>query len=203
MNLFKEWQYSWEEMLDLPEIACKLDQLWFNITYYLSYEESLHKDYIDNPEKYIYDWNPEKYHKYIKKWEKWFYWDAWSSICSLVDTTFDKKILESKTIRSEYDANIIDTIKRDQKDGVLFLVWLDYYTLHDEEPIEWLPGWHVILVSKIENNNVVIFDPGPPLMQYRNIPIERFMKSMEDMWKNYTFMKIIDKHEWNSSKSTN
>ena len=201
MNLFKEWQYSWEEMLDLPEIAYKLDLLWFNINYYLSYDETLHINYINNPEKVIFDWYPEKYHKFIKKWENWLYWDAWTAVCSLVDTTFDKKILESNTINSTYNVDMIETIKKEQWDWVLFLIGLDYYTLHNEEPIEWIPWWHVILVSKVENNNVVVFDPGPPLMQYREVPIERFMESVNDFWVNYSFMKITDKHGEHSYQS--
>lgn len=200
MNLFKEWQYSWEEMLDLPEIGYKLDQLWFKITYYISYDKESHLNYVDNPENVIFDWYPKKYHKFIKRWENWLYWDAWSAICSLVDTTFDKKIIESLTIDSEYNANITETIKNEQRDWVLFLVWLDYYSLHNEEPIEWLPWWHVVLVSKIENNKVVVFDPGPPLMQSRDIPVEKFMESVNDFWNHYAFMKITDKHGGDSSK---
>ena len=201
MNLFKEWQYSWEEMLDLPEIACKLDQLWFNIDYYLSYDKELHLVYVNKPEEVIFDWYPEKYHKFIKKWENWLYWDAWSAVCSLVDTTFDKKILENSSINSEYNVDMIETIQKEQWDWVLFLVWLDYYSLHNEEPIEWIPWWHVILVSKVENNDVVVFDPGPPLMQYWNVPTKKFMESVNDFWKYYSFMKITDKHGKCSSQS--
>ena len=62
MNLFKEGLYTAKEMLDLPEIACKLDQLGFNIDYYLSYSEELHRDFLANPTKYLYDRNPPRYH---------------------------------------------------------------------------------------------------------------------------------------------
>jgi len=55
MNLFKEGLYTGKEMLDLPEIAYKLDQLGFVIDYYLSYSEELHRDSLENPTKYIYE----------------------------------------------------------------------------------------------------------------------------------------------------
>lgn len=94
---------------------------------------------------------------------------------------FDKKIAESQTIVSHYDANIIEVIKQNQKDGVLFLIGLDRYTLHDEEPYENVSGGHVILASKIEDDHIVIFDPGPPLLQYYKIPLDRFMRSMDEL----------------------
>lgn len=70
MNIFKEGLYTGKEMLDLPEIACKLDQLGFRIDYYLSYSEELHGDLLANPTKYIYDRIPSHYHQYIKQDEQ-------------------------------------------------------------------------------------------------------------------------------------
>lgn len=190
-------------MLDLPEIACKLDQLWFHIDYYLSYSEELHRDSLKNPSKYIYDWIPETYHQYIKKDEQGYYRDAGTAICRMWEMKFDRKIIESKTIVSHYNANIIDVIKENQRDWVLFLIGLDRYTLHNEKPYDNLPGGHVILASKIEDNQVVIFDPGPPLLLYHKVPLDRFMVSMDELGKYYSFMKITDKNAAYSSYTVN
>lgn len=51
-----------------------------------------------------------------------------------------------------------------------------------------------MLVSKIEDDHVVIFDPGPPLHLYHKVPLDQFMRSMEAMGKYYSFMKITDKN---------
>jgi hypothetical protein len=50
------------------------------------------------------------------------------------------------------------------------------------------------LASKIEEDHVVIFDPGPPLLLYHKVPIDQFMGSVEEMGTYYAFMKITDKH---------
>lgn len=194
MNLFKEGLYTGKEMLDLPEIACKLDQLWFNIDYYLSYSEELHKDSVVNPMKYLYDRNPPRYHQFIKYDEQGYYWDSGSSIQRLWDTKFEQKILQSETIKSYYSADILQVIKDHQGAWILFLVGLDYYTLHNEPMEEGFAWGHVILVSKIEDDHVIIFDPGPPLLLYHKVPIDQFMRSVEEMGTYYSFMKITDKH---------
>lgn len=49
---------------------------------------------------------------------------------------------------------------------------LDAYSLYNESPIDGLPGGRVILVSKIEDDHVVVFDPGPPLRLYYKVPID-------------------------------
>ena len=38
-------------------------------------------------------------------------------------------------------------------------------------------------------------------MQSRDIPVEKFMESVNDFWNHYAFMKITDKHGGDSSKS--
>lgn len=139
MNLFKEGLYTGKEMLDLPEIACKLDQLGFNIDYYLSYSEELHRDSLANPTKYLYDRTPPHYHQYIKQDEQGYYRDSGTSINRLRDTKFDQKIVDSHSITSHYDADIIQVIKENQCEGVLFLIGLDRYTLHNEQPYDDLP----------------------------------------------------------------
>ncbi len=203
MNLFKEGLYTGTEMLDLPEIACKLDQLGFNIDYYLSYSEELHRDSLANPTKYIYERTPSQYHKYIKTDEQGYYRDSGTSINRLWDVKFDQKIVDSQSIRSYYDADIIQVIKEHQREGVLFLVGLDAYSLHNELPVDGLPGGHVILVSKIEDDHVMIFDPGPPLLLYYKVPVERFMKAINEMGTYYSFMKITDKNAAYSSHTIN
>ena len=60
-----------------------------------------------------------------------------------------------------------------------------------EEGFAW---GHVILASKIEDDHIVIFDPGPPLLLYHRVPVERFMKAMNEMGTYYSFMKITGKH---------
>ena len=50
------------------------------------------------------------------------------------------------------------------------------------------------MVSKIEDDHVIIFDPGPPLLLYHRVPIDQFMRSVEEMGTYYSFMKITDKH---------
>ncbi len=40
----------------------------------------------------------------------------------------------------------------------------------------------------------MIFDPGPPLLLYHKVPIDQFMRSVEEMGTYYSFMKITDKH---------
>ena len=188
MNLFKEGLYTGTEMLDLPEIAYKLDQLGFAIDYYLSYSEELHRDSLENPTKYIYERTPSHYHQFIKQDEKGYYRDSGTSINRLWDIKFDQKIVD------HYDVDIIQVIKENQREGCLFLIGLDRYTLHNEQPYEDLPWGHVILASKIEDDHVVIFDPGPPLLLYHRVPVERFMKAMNEMGTYYSFMKITDKH---------
>ena len=61
----------------------------------------------------------------------------------------------------------------------------------------------MILVSKIEDGHVVVFDPGPPLRLYHKVPIDQFVRSVEKMGKYYSFMKITDKNAAYSSHTMN
>lgn len=96
-------------------------------------------NYLKNPEQYIYEFTPPQYHQFIKNDEYGLYWDSGTSINSLEDLYFEKKILEHSSIVSHYDADIIEVIKENQREGVLFLVGLDYYTLNNEPKNDTLP----------------------------------------------------------------
>ncbi len=188
MQLMKAGNYSWVELLDLPEITYRLSLLWFNVSYFSSYPEGKYIDFIKNPLNHIHNMIDPKYHQFIEDWYRRVPGE-WVEI-SLTDTKFESRILENKLITKIYDANIIDEIKKHQWEWVLFMVWLSYYLLHNEELPEWSSGWHVLLVSHItENNKVVIFDPGPPVLHYYEVDIERFLLSVKEMWE-YSFIKI-------------
>lgn len=204
MNLFKEGLYTGKEMLDLPEIACKLDQLWFNIDYYISLKKDDYLQYVNDPQSNIYELVAPSCHQFIKIVDsKLFRETGLGHDLDISDMKFEKKILNHQSIFSHYNVDIVQVIRENQRDGVLFLVGLDYYTLNNE-PIEDGIAWgHVILVSKIEDDHVVIFDPGPPLRLYHKVPVEHFMRSVEEMWKYYSFMKITDKNAAYSSHTIN
>lgn len=193
MNLMKAGKYTGKEMLDLPEIAYRLHLLWFTITYFVSMSEERYVRHLNDPLSSIFKITDPKYHHFID--EKWIRHvpvsDHW------IDTknvTYENKIMNEQNIEKVYSANIIENIKQNQREGVLFIVWVSYYVLHDEEPVEWDPWWHVIIVTEVINDKVIIYDPGAPVLHHHEVDIERFVNAVQDMWE-YSFIKITYNEE--------
>ncbi len=189
MKLFKAGKYTWNEILDLSEIAYRLSLLWFDITYFYSFSEEFHKASLEDPLKYLNQIVDPKYHHFLDDKGYWYVPgdDFWSD---MADVTFERKIVDSPHIKKMYNTDIIHDIQKHQGEGVLFMVGVSYYILHGEKIEEWCAGGHVILVSGInQSGKVVIFDPGQPLLMYYEVDPQRFMDAVKEMGE-YTFMKI-------------
>lgn len=188
----KGGDYFWEEMLDLPEIAYRLDRLGFSVTYCSSMSEDRYELYVKNPKDMIFEVMNPKYHSFIE--DGFFVVPAYNFRIDLSDTFFEKKILETPSIKKQYNTDIIAYIKENQGDHTLFIVWLSAHILHDEPLEEGHNGGHVIIVSEITDDEVIIHDPWVPTLRYYPVSPERFLQAVQDAWE-FSFIQVEYDHE--------
>lgn len=187
MKVMKGGNYSWEEILDLPEIAYRLERLWFSITFCSSMSQKKFSDYLAHPKEMIFEIMDKKYHHFIK--DEFFLVPAYDFRIDLNDVYFEKKVLENSSIKKQYDIDVLSYIQKNQNEDTLFIVGLSSHILHDEPLPEWHNGGHVVIVSEINDEEVIIHDPWVPTLRYYPVPKKRFLAAVQDSWE-YNFIQV-------------
>lgn len=200
MQIMKKGKYRFnqDEFLTEEETGYMLDLLGFDITVCYSVNEATWKDYIYDPsiEKYKNMLNP-KYHHFIQGNSRVDQNQAWVQDgvrSDLTDTKVAKQIYESSSIKKKFGVDIITEIQKNQGEETLFLLWLDWYTLHNETPEEGEAGGHIVISTGIENEQIVIYDPGPPVQLGIKKSFDTIKESMSEMGE-YCFLIIREREE--------
>ncbi len=84
---------------------------------------------------------------------------------------------------------IEEEIQKNQNKDTLFIVGLSSHILHDEPLPEWHNGGHVVIVSEINDEEVIIHDPWVPTLRYYPVPKKRFLAAVQDSWE-YNFIQV-------------
>lgn len=200
MQMMKKWSYRWNQdaLLTEDEIWLNLAELWFDVTMCYTLDKERWVDFVENPtgEKYK-SFLHERFHKYIDG-DFWVDPNSWYStwdwhMTTVTDTTTSKKILQNPEIKKIWQANVSDVIKEHQKEWVLFILWVDSYVLYEKEQQENDPiGGHIIVTTGIENDNYVIFDPGPAAWYGYKKNIDIIQKAVNERWDS-TFIIVTQK----------
>lgn len=191
MKLAKMGRYKYGTGLDECEMAYALSRLGFRVTYASSgtYENEL--AYLQDPVAYI----AKKYEnhacsKYIKDGKRIDM--NGNNTFELYDTYITKKILETEEIEKRYEVDLVTMVQNYQNEDTLFILPLNFYVLYDQEPEEWISGWHVVLCKGYKDGLFEIYDPGP-FKKPDLIPEERVMAAMQYLALDYDFIVVSNK----------
>ncbi len=180
------WKYKYndngyETSLVEIEFAYTLHKLGFHIEISMGLKEKDFQKILNSPEiikNYI---NP-KYHKFIK----WNNWVEWRFKRNIFDKNLYQKILGENIkihfLEENPKQEIINFIKNNQWEDVLFMVWLNYNVLYDikdyDEKYSW---WHIVVCKSYKDDKFEVYDP----LKVKNpvfIDKDTFINSILDIW---------------------
>lgn len=195
MQIMKRGRYrsNQDSLLTEEETGYMLEKLWFDVTICYSSTKSFWEDYIYNPtvEKFKTMIDP-RYHHFIQgnQWVDQQQMRIQDGIrWEVTDTRISKEVFENQNIKKIFEIDILKIIQQQQGEWVLFLLWLDWFTLHNESPEEWESWGHIVLSTGIEGDDVVVYDPGPPIEIGVKRSCETVVKAMKEMG-DYCFLII-------------
>jgi len=180
------WKYKfndewYETSLVEVEFAYALCRLGFYVEIFSWLKENEFKSLLENPELVKNYLNP-KLHKFIK----WNTWIEWRFKRDIFDKNLYKKILKEKVkinfLKENHEKEIVDFIKNNQWEDVLFMVWLNYNVLYDvKDPDERYSWWHIVVCKSYKDGKFEIYDP----LKVKNpvfIDKDKFVKAIVDFW---------------------
>lgn len=150
ISKFWFWDFYNNWVLDTYNIWYFLARLNFKITYY-SQDEWWFEDFAKN------------HILYCKK----------RDITAIDGYNFDDSIRFYDFLKQEKNVSFVENknfdlfelVKHKQHRSVLFLLWLDYYTLRNEPRNSNFPHWwHFVICSGIRDDKFIIHDPGPDVI---------------------------------------